>query len=111
MSTEVHTNGAAGRRSGSLSAPSGKATAAPPKLTQQEDAVELKNMASGADSIKTPLPIEQDIMQLARLGEVAAVQKLFESKQFDAKYRDEEGITPLHVCSFLSCISAIIRAT
>jgi len=44
------------------------------------------------------LPIEEDIMQLARLGEVGAIQKLFESGNFDASYRDEQGITPLHVC-------------
>lgn len=56
-------------------------------------------MASESDEVKAPLPVEEDIMQLARLGEVAAVQKLFESKKFNAKYKDEEGITPLHVCS------------
>jgi palmitoyltransferase len=37
-------------------------------------------------------------MQLARLGEVAAVQKLFETRKFSPIYKDEEGITPLHVC-------------
>ncbi|KAF2835208.1 palmitoyltransferas-like protein akr1 [Patellaria atrata CBS 101060] len=41
-------------------------------------------------------PIEEDIMQLSRLGEIAAIQKLFNSKKFDASYRDEQGITPLH---------------
>ena len=36
-------------------------------------------------------------MQLARLGEIAAIQKLFDSGKFDATFKDEQGITPLHV--------------
>jgi hypothetical protein len=47
---------------------------------------------------KPPLPVEQDIMQLARLGEIGAIQKLFDTGEFDATYTDEQGITPLHVC-------------
>lgn len=47
---------------------------------------------------KPSLPIEEDIMQLARLGEIGAIQKLFDGKKFDASYADEQGITPLHVC-------------
>jgi hypothetical protein len=50
--------------------------------------------------VKTPLPIEEDIMQLARLGEIGAIHKLFESGKFDATYADDQGITPLHVCCF-----------
>lgn len=54
---------------------------------------ELDDMAD-----KTPsLPVEEDIMQLARLGEIGAIQKLFDSGKFDATYTDEQGITPLHV--------------
>ena len=68
---------------------SGKATPAPPKLSGDGN-VELQN-------VQLKLPIEEDIMQLARLGEVGAIQKLFDSGQFDAKYKDEEGLTPLHV--------------
>lgn len=41
--------------------------------------------------------LEMDIMQLARLGEIAAIKKLFDSGKYDISYRDEEGITPLHV--------------
>jgi ankyrin repeat protein len=40
---------------------------------------------------------EEDIMQLARLGDIPAMEKLFESKGYDATYMDDEGITPLHV--------------
>lgn len=67
----------------------GKATPAPAMLSGDGN-VELKD-------VPTKLPIEEDIMQLARLGEVGSIQKLFESGRFNAKYKDEEGITPLHV--------------
>ena len=46
---------------------------------------------------KRLVPIEDDVMQLARLGELGAIQKLFDSGKCDATYRDEQGITPLHV--------------
>ncbi|KAJ4407059.1 palmitoyltransferase akr1 [Didymella pomorum] len=53
---------------------------------------ELDDMADK----KPSLPVEEDIMQLARLGEIGAIQKLFDSGKFDATYTDEQGITPLH---------------
>lgn len=40
---------------------------------------------------------QDDIMQLARIGDVPAMEKLFESGESDATYTDDEGITPLHV--------------
>lgn len=46
---------------------------------------------------KPLLPIEEDIMQLARLGEIGAIQKLFDRGVCDVQYKDEQGITPLHV--------------
>jgi hypothetical protein len=46
---------------------------------------------------KPSLPVEEDVMQLARLGEIGAIQKLFDSGKVDATYKDEQGITPLHV--------------
>lgn len=56
---------------------------------------ELDDMAD-----QTPgLPVEEDVMQLARLGEIAAMQKLFDSGKADATYTDDQGITPLHVRS------------
>lgn len=42
-------------------------------------------------------PLEDDIMQLARLGEIGSIQKLFQSGKCDATYKDEQGVTPLHV--------------
>lgn len=86
------------------SAQTGKSSAAPPKLTTGEGDVEMDNLksgsGSGSGSNATPLPLEEDIMQLARLGEVDAIRKLFDSGTYDVKYCDEEGITPLHVGLF-----------
>jgi hypothetical protein len=45
---------------------------------------------------KPALPVEDDIMQLARLGEVEAIKKLLDGGKVDIKYKDDEGITPLH---------------
>ncbi|KAF1832528.1 hypothetical protein BDW02DRAFT_502747 [Decorospora gaudefroyi] len=68
---------------------------------------------------KPSLPIEEDIMQLARLGEIGAIQKLFDRGEFDATYKDEQGITPLHwaainnhyaLCHFLIQAGAPINA-
>ena len=57
--------------------------------------VELHHVPNG--EAKTPLRLEEDIMQCARLGETGLIKKLFDAGKFDAKYKDEEGITPLHV--------------
>ena len=73
----------------------GKAGAAPPKVSEDEN-MELENMDCSADQEK--LPLHQDIMQLARLGEIGPIQNLFEDGKFDANYKDPEDITPLHVC-------------
>lgn len=54
---------------------------------------ELDNMADRTPS----LPLEEDVMQLARLGEIGAIQKLFDTGGVDATFKDEQGITPLHV--------------
>lgn len=43
------------------------------------------------------LPLHEDVMQLARLGELAPIQKLFDEGSIRADLRDDEGITPLHV--------------
>lgn len=57
------------------------------------DKVELSDL----ESTPPQLPIEQDLMQLARLGELRAIQKLFDSGRYTARSTDEQGITPLHV--------------
>jgi palmitoyltransferase ZDHHC13/17 len=60
--------------------------------------VELNDVHNGP--VDTPaVALEEDIMQCARLGEVALLQKMFDSGKFNAQYKDKEGITPLHVRS------------
>lgn len=88
--TTESTRGAAPNVPGSIN---GKAGAVLPKVTG-DGPVELEDMDGAAE---TKLPLHEDIMQLARLGEIGPVQKLFEEGKFNAKYRDGEGITPLHV--------------
>lgn len=41
----------------------------------------------------------EDIMQIARIGDIPAMEKLFQSDKYDATYSDDEGITALHVCA------------
>lgn len=80
--------------------PSSKAAAAAPRLNSD---VELGRLTSA-------MATATDIMQLARLGDVTGMERLFESGEFDATFVDDEGITPLHwaainnqyaMCSFL----------
>jgi palmitoyltransferase len=58
-------------------------------------------------------------MQLARIGEIGAMQNLFATKKLTANHRDEEGITPLHwaainnqyaMCKFLLDSGADVNA-
>lgn len=51
-------------------------------------------------SAKPALPIEEDLMGLARLGELRGIQKLFDSGKYNANSADEQGITALHVGSW-----------
>lgn len=71
----------------------GKASAAAPKLSDN-DQMELKDILPAGPEYNP----EDDIMQLARLGDVAGMQHLFDSGKFDATHADGENITPLHVC-------------
>ena len=72
----------------------GKAEIAHPTVIDGEAGEsEKRENASGQDK----LPLHEDVMQLARLGEIGPIQKLFEERKYSAKYKDEEDITPLHV--------------
>lgn len=70
----------------------GKASALPPQVSADED-FELADIRDN----ETKLPLLEDVMQLARLGEVGPIQKLFELGKVGADFHDKEGITPLHV--------------
>lgn len=71
----------------------GKASVAAPKLTDSEQNVEMRNMLSSEPGPQ----LDEDIMQLARLGNIPAIQALFDAEKFHPTYCDAEGITPLHV--------------
>lgn len=73
--------------------PSTKSSAAAPKLNSD---MEMGDMPAEEQE---PSKQEDDIMQVARIGDIGAMEKLFESGNYDATYTDDEGITPLHVCS------------
>jgi hypothetical protein len=81
--------------------------ATPPEQTAHATGEhELDDMADK----KPSLPVEEDIMQLARLGEIGAIQKLFDSGKFDATYKDEQGITPLHVGTRRTLLASMERS-
>jgi protein AFG1 len=80
------------------------------------DKVELSDLDS---SPPRQLPVEQDLMLLARLGELRAIQKLFDSGKYTARSTDEQGITALHwaainghhaLCHFLIQSGADVNA-
>lgn len=62
------------------------------KPAQEE--VELTNIENG--SAVPSLPLEEDIMQCARIGALEHIQKMIDSGKYKANYQDGEGITPLH---------------
>ena len=70
--------------------------------------VELNAIRS--DAPNNSVPPGEDIMQLARIGEIGAMQSLFTAKKFTANYSDGEGITPLHVrlpFPLIACLSGL----
>lgn len=86
------------RSSPSSTAPTSRKGSSSSGHSTHDDDLELKEIKSGNNHGGVePLPLEEDIMQLARLGEMGTIQKLFQSGKYDANYRDEENITPLHV--------------
>lgn len=78
-----------------------KSAAAAPKLNNEMEmgslATDGQPGADGAVSSATSVSPENEVMQFARIGDIAAMEKLFESGEADATYSDDEGITPLHV--------------
>ena len=81
---------------GTLDSAGGDETTAVVPPNQGHGDVELRSVTDGAAEAPS-LPLAEDIMQCARLGEVGLIQKMFDSGKFSAKYRDAEDITPLHV--------------
>jgi len=71
-----------------------KVNAASPKVTSED--VELEAVRNG-QAPSTTVPLEEDIMQCARIGALEHLQNMIQSGKYDAKYHDDEGVTPLHV--------------
>jgi palmitoyltransferase ZDHHC13/17 len=94
MASTTRATSADPARTPSTVSSTGKAPAPPPRATLED--VELSNVQNGS-AHPPAIPLEGDIMQCARLGEIGLLQKMFESGKFKAQYKDEEGITPLHV--------------
>ncbi|KAJ5621218.1 hypothetical protein N7528_006001 [Penicillium herquei] len=103
--------------SSSPSVPTSGSTPANGKGTSPNTDVELKSMRP--DAPKQSIPLGEDIMQLARIGEIGAMQNLFATKKLTANHRDDEGITPLHwaainnqyaMCKFLLDNGADVNA-
>ena len=67
------------------------------KASLSESVENIVHEEDGAADLETKLPLHDDIMQLARLGEIGPIQKLFEEGRYSTTYKDEDGITPLHV--------------
>ena len=62
--------------------------------------MELDQMKPADDGVK--LPLHEDILQLAMLGEIGPIQKLLDEGKYTITYKDEQGITPLHVLKLRS---------
>lgn len=77
--------------SGAPIQPAAKGTKVEPQVNSE---MELGSLGNGHAEEAN---LEADIMQAARTGDIAAMERLFESKEYDATYSDDEGITALHV--------------
>lgn len=70
-----------------------KGSALAPQLSVDDANLELKTMHSAEGVVSEA----HDIMQFARVGDIAAIQKLYDDGVYTPTYCDDEGITPLHV--------------
>ena len=76
-----------------MSSPSALGQGPPKDLeTSHNNAMELDQIEAPDDEGK--LPLHEDIMQLAMLGEIGPIQKLLDEGRYTIKHKDEEGITP-----------------
>lgn len=77
----------------------GKGSSVAPQLSVNDGNLEMKNIAAAEPA----LDASQDIMQLARLGDIPSIQKLYDAGAFTPLHCDDEGITPLHVSLLGNC--------
>ena len=90
-----------------------------PSISSDSDGLDKVELSDLDSSPPRQLAVEQDLMQLARLGELRSIQKLFDSGKFNARSTDEQGITALHwaainghhaLCHFLIQSGADVNA-
>lgn len=98
-SKETHSSGAPIQ-------PTPKSTKADPQVNSDLELGSLPNgngngNGNGGGNGKGDGEVDTDIMQIARIGDIPAMEALFETKEYDATYADDEGITALHVCHHL----------
>lgn len=72
---------------------------APPKTGAEAAPVSAPDGVLNKQNEVDKLPLLEDVMQLSRLGDIQAVKALFDSGKIRPDYKDNEGITPLHVSS------------
>jgi len=90
--------------------PSRAPSTSPPTESKESTMANGKTAEDGShelENVKPQLPIEQDLMGLARLGELRSIQKLFDTGKYNAKSADDQGITALHVRSHTGVLSEI----
>lgn len=92
-SKETHSSGAPIQ-------PTPKSTKVDPQVNSDLELGSLPN-GNGSGNGKGDGEVDTDIMQIARIGDIGAMEALFETKEYDATYADDEGITALHVCPYL----------
>lgn len=73
-----------------------KSAAAPASVDTEH--VELREMiASESSDPSTPVPLKDDVMKLAVHGDDMGLKALLDAGTVSASYRDNHGISPLHV--------------
>ena len=73
-----------------------KSAAAPASVDTEQ--VELREMiASESSDPSTPVPLQDDVMKLAMHGDDMGLKALLDAGTVSASYRDNHGISPLHV--------------
>ena len=100
LTPQAREDGAGDHQRPSRASSSTAATASIPIQLISKSAVATPKLNRDVEMADLPAEEEQrdDVMQVARLGDVVAMEKLFEAGEYDATYADDEGITPLHVC-------------
>ena len=78
-----------------------KSAAAPASVDTEH--VELREMiASESSDPPTPVPLQDDVMKLAVHGDDMGLKALLDAGTVSASYRDNHGISPLHVSAATS---------